>query len=176
MKQERLRLYTIDMKYIRNLAHSDNNVMSVSPQIGKSTRPFVGIIVICEEKQYCVPLSSPKPKHHKMNNDSDFSKIYDGEKLIGVLNFNCMIPVSQQVIRPLDFRIQPHDDAESKHYKKMVAKQLTFCQKNQDAIIRKANKLYDLIVNGKASIRLTQRCCDYKKLETVLAKYLESKE
>ena len=65
MKQERLRLYTIDMKYIRNLAHADNNVMSVSPQIGKSTRPFVGIIVICDEKQYCVPLSSPKSKHCK---------------------------------------------------------------------------------------------------------------
>ena len=86
MKQERLRLYTIDMKYIRNLSHADNNVMSVSPQIGKSTRPFVGIIVICDEKQYCVPLSSPKSKHYKMNNDTDFSKIFDGDKLIGFVN------------------------------------------------------------------------------------------
>ena len=164
------------MKYIRNLAHADNNVMSVSPQIGKSTRPFVGIIVICDEKQYCVPLSSPKSKHYKMNNDSNFSKIFDGDKLIGVLNFNCMIPVSFNVIRPLDLKIQPQDDAESKHYKKLVAKQLTFCQKNQEAIIRKANKLYDHIVNGKASIRLTQRCCDFKKLEAILLRYIESKD
>ena len=106
-----------------------------------------------------------------MNNDSDFSKIFDGDKLIGVLNFNCMIPVSFNVIRPLDLKIQPQDDAESKHYKKLVAKQLTFCQKNQEAIIRKANKLYDHIVNGKASIRLTQRCCDFKKLEAILLRY-----
>lgn len=175
MKQERLQLYNIDMKYIRNLAHADGNVMSVSPQIGKSTRPFVGIIVICEDKQYCIPLSSPKQKHHKMNNDSDFSKIYDGNKLIGVLNFNCMIPVCPQVVKPLDFKIHPHDDADSMHYKKLAAKQLTFCQKNQDAIIRKANKLYDHIINGKASIRLAQRCCNFKKLEALLASYLKPK-
>ncbi len=45
MKQPRLNLYLVDLKYIRNLSHVDDNVMSVSPQIGKSTRPFVGIIV-----------------------------------------------------------------------------------------------------------------------------------
>lgn len=171
MKQERLRIYTIDMKYIRNLAHADDNVMSVSPQIGKSTRPFVGIVVICEDKQYCIPLSSPKPKHQKMNNDIDFSKIFDGDKLIGVLNFNCMIPVNSQVIRPLDLKILTNDSAESKHYKKMVVKQLSICQKNQEAIIRKANKLYDHIISGKASLRLTQRCCDFRKLEEVLGKF-----
>lgn len=62
MKQPRLSLYWVDMKYIRNLHHSDNNVMSVSPQIKKETRPFIGVIVICDDKQYCVPLSSPKEK------------------------------------------------------------------------------------------------------------------
>lgn len=33
MKQERLNLYRIDMKYIRNLHNVDNRVSSVSPQI-----------------------------------------------------------------------------------------------------------------------------------------------
>ena len=75
MKQQRLSLYTIDLKYIRNLAKADDNVLSISPQVGKSTRPFIGIIVICDEKQYCVPLSSPKAKHKNMKNDVDFSKI-----------------------------------------------------------------------------------------------------
>ena len=51
------------MKYIRDLAKSDDNVMSVSPQIGKESRPFVGIVVICDKKPYCIPLTSPKPKH-----------------------------------------------------------------------------------------------------------------
>ena len=42
----RLRLYHMDMKYVRDLARVDNNVMSVSPQTSKSTRPFVGIVVV----------------------------------------------------------------------------------------------------------------------------------
>lgn len=33
MKQNRLNLYLIDMKYIRDLAKADDHVMSVSPQI-----------------------------------------------------------------------------------------------------------------------------------------------
>lgn len=60
------------MKYIRDLSRVDDNVMSVSPQEHKENRPFVEIIVILEEKQYCIPLTSPKPKHDKMKNDLDF--------------------------------------------------------------------------------------------------------
>lgn len=41
MKQLRLNLYLIDMKYIRNLAKADDNVMSVSPQIERESTPFV---------------------------------------------------------------------------------------------------------------------------------------
>lgn len=41
LEQKRLNLYLIDMKYIRNLAKADDHVMSVSPQAGKETRPFV---------------------------------------------------------------------------------------------------------------------------------------
>ena len=113
MKQQRLNLYLVDIKYIRDLARADDHVMSVSPQIGKSTRPFIGIIVICNDKQYCVPLSSPKPKHVTMKNDKDFTKIYDGERLIAVLNFNEMIPVNEGVICPLDMRPRPSDTKNS---------------------------------------------------------------
>lgn len=38
MKQERLNLYQIDMKYIWNLHRADDKVSSVSPQIGKLHR------------------------------------------------------------------------------------------------------------------------------------------
>ena len=53
----------MDMKYIRDLHKADDRVQSVSPQIHKSNRPFVGIIVICDEHKYCVPLDSAKEKH-----------------------------------------------------------------------------------------------------------------
>ena len=171
MDQQRLSLYLVDMKYIRNLSHADDHVMSVSPQIGKSNRPFIGIIVICGDKQYCVPLSSPKDKHKSMKNDVDFMKIYDGDKLIAVLNFSEMIPVRSDVIQPLNLRPDKHDDEKTKHYKKMTSKQLSFCQKNQDAIVRKANKLYTLVISGKGSYDLRKRCCDYSRLDSVLSRY-----
>lgn len=171
MKQTRLNLYLVDMKYIRNLSHADDHVMSVSPQIGKSNRPFVGIIVICGEKQYCIPLSSPKEKHKSMKNAIDFMKIYDDDKLIGVLNINAMIPVNQDVIFPLITRPSQNDSPADTHYKKMAKKQLAFCQKNHDSIVNRANRLYEMITSGKAGGLLAHRCCDFKKLEHILAQY-----
>ena len=62
MIQALLDVYRIDMKYIRDLHNIDDRVLSISPQIGKDERPFLGIIVICNEQKYCVPLSKPKKK------------------------------------------------------------------------------------------------------------------
>ena len=58
-------LYKVDMKYIRNLHNADDKILSVSPQTGKDTRVFIGIIIICGVHKYCIPLSSPKEKHKK---------------------------------------------------------------------------------------------------------------
>ena len=93
MHRKKLALYYMDMKYVRDLHKIDDRVQSVSPQIHKSNRPFVGVVVICENQQYCIPLDSPKEKHLNKKNDVDFSRIFDGDKLIGVLNFNNMIIV-----------------------------------------------------------------------------------
>ncbi len=41
-----IKLYYIDKKYVRSLHNVDDNVPSVSPQIGKENRPFVGIYCI----------------------------------------------------------------------------------------------------------------------------------
>ena len=171
MEQKRLNLYLIDMKYIRNLVKIEDKVMSVSPQIGKGTRPFVGIVIICGIQKYCIPLSSPKPKHKSMKNDVDFMKILDGEKLIGVLNFNNMIPVDESCIIPLDLRITERDDAATKKYKKMAAKQLNWCQHNQESIVKKANKLYMMVQSEKVRKIKKRRCCDFKKLEIILQKW-----
>ena len=52
MKQERLNLYRIDMKYIRNLHNIDDRVSSVSPQIGKQHRIYGGTVAVCNEHKY----------------------------------------------------------------------------------------------------------------------------
>ena len=173
MKQQKLKLYSIDMKYVRDLHNVDDRVQSVSPQIHKSNRPFVGVVVVCEDHLYCIPLDHPKEKHITMKNDVDFTRIFDGEKLIGVMNFNNMIPVNESVIRTLDVKPGKHDNGEERAYKILCAKELDWIQKNQDAIIKKANKLYDMIVSGTANHGLARRCLDFKKLERVLSRRME---
>ena len=53
----------------------------------------VGVLFKIDSKEYFAPLSSPKPKHLKMKNYVDFFKIDNG--LLGVINFNNMIPVNK---------------------------------------------------------------------------------
>ena len=170
MQQDKLKLYTMDMKYVRDLHNADDRVQSVSPQIHKSNRPFVGVVVVCDKHKYCIPLDHPKDKHYSMKNDVDFTRIFDGEKLIGVLNFNNMIPVEDSLIRLLDVRPGIKDTDAEKAYKNLCAKELDWVQKNQDAIIKKANKLYRMIVSDIANRGLKKRCLDFKKLEAVLEK------
>ena len=172
MKNARLNLYHIDMKYIRDLAKVDDKVMSVSPQAGKENRPFVGVVVICGNKEYCIPLTSPKPKHEHMKNDKDFSKILDKNgNLIGAINFNSMIPINEDVITRIDMRINKNDNPKDKAYKNLLNDQLDWCNKNKDSIINKANKLYHIVTETPDKMRnLTRRCCDFKRLEDILKK------
>ena len=168
---KRLNFYTMDMKYVRDLAKVDDRVMSISPQLGKQARPFVGVVVVLENKRYCIPLSSPKPKHVHMKNSLDFSRIFDRHgKLIGVLNFNNMIPVNDRVIRKVDMRLRPNDNASTRHYKSLLNDQLDWCNEHADAIVRKANRLYVLVTEHPERSRgLMRRCCDFPRLESVLS-------
>ena len=173
MKQEQLSLYTVNMKLIRNMHNmGDDRVFSVSPQVGKDSRPFVGIIVILNKRQYCVPLSSPKEKHESMKNGPDFHRILDSDgKLIGVLDFNNMIPVREDTVRKIEIRINSYDSPAVMHYTELMSDQLTYCRQHQDLIIRKAEKLYRLVNVKKISGPMKRRCLNWEKLEKVLDRF-----
>ena len=173
MEQRRLNLYIVNMKYIRNLHNQgDDRVFSVSPQVGKDRRPFVGIVVICGERQYCIPLSSPKEKHKNMKNGVDFHRVLDADgKLIGVLDFNNMIPVREDLLREVDLKIYLKDSQEMKHYKNLMIDQLNFCRQNQDILVRKAEKLYKMVGRRSGSGQLKRRCLKWSKLEQILERF-----
>ena len=144
----------------------------MSPQVGKDSRPFVGIVVICEEKQYCIPLSSPKEKHKTMKNGVDFHRILDTDgKLIGVLDFNNMIPVRDDVLMEVDLKVHPKDSQEMKRYKNLMIDQLSFCRQNQDILVKKAEKLYKMVGRKNGSGPLKRRCLKWSKLEQILERF-----
>ena len=176
MGNNQLSLYTINMKYVRDLHNADDKVQSVSPQIHKSNRPFVGVVMIVENKQYCIPLDSPKQKHQTMKNDIDFSKIIVEGKLLGVLNINNMVPVDKDLITKIDLRPNQSDGQKEVFYKNLCRKELDWIQKHAAQITAKANRLYGIITSGKATKKLSDRCLDFEKLEAVLLKWRDKQK
>ena len=179
---DQLKLYQIDMKYVRNLHNADDRVESVSPQIGKANRIFIGIVVTHDARKYCIPLSHPKDKHKKMANNSELQKIEVEDKLIGVLNFNLMIPVTEAQLIPVDLKVHSNDTPEIKAWKRLCIKELKWCRKkdNETVIRDKARNLYhlctmdELLPDGKPKVfKGKKRCVDFKKLEKVCDKYNE---
>ena len=101
------KLYKVDMKYIRNLHNIDDKVLSI-------------------------PLSSPKKKHMKMKNSMDFSKIEVNGNLLGVLNFNLMIPIEEEQLQLVDTTVFKRDRENIRYYKRLCEQELEWCQKNSD--------------------------------------------
>ena len=52
---------SVKSKWIKmiDLLEKDDRVQSVLPQIHKSNRPFVGVVIVCQEHKYCIPLGHP---------------------------------------------------------------------------------------------------------------------
>lgn len=69
MEQERLNLYFMSMKYIRDLHKVDDRVQSVSPQIHKSNRPFVGIVVMLVPGDFDHSVTGEKSQKVTREND-----------------------------------------------------------------------------------------------------------
>ena len=174
---KKLNFYYLDLKFIRNLTRVDDNVMSISPQRGKENRPFVGIIVLVNGRNYCIPLTSPKYKFMNMKSQVDFIKIFDESKidengtfkLIGVLNINNMIPVDDSVIRIIDLTIHNDDSKDIKNHKELMQKQLKWCREHTETIINRANKVYNKVVNEPDKNKnLVRRSSKFLELEKVI--------
>lgn len=172
MIQLPLDIFRIDMKYIRNLHNIDDRVLSVSPQIGKDERPFLGVIIICNKQKYCVPLSKPKKKHIRMRDKIDFKKIVYNGTLIGVLNFNLMIPVEEAQIQRIDIKVHKHDNADTRKKKQLLMKELEWCNEHSRDLINTANVLYKKC-NSNDKFSAKKQCLDFKRMELECSRYNE---
>ena len=132
----------------------------------KSKRPFIGIVLKVHKLNYFAPLSSPKEKHKKMKNTIDFIKINDGRD--GVINLNNMMPIPENELYEINIKEEIRKD---KKYGLILKYQLLWCNKNKESINKNAEKLYYLITNNKANLKLKKRCCDFKQLEKSLEQF-----
>ena len=109
--------------------------------------------------------------HKKMSSRADFDKIIDKHgKILGVLNYNLMIPVEDQQLIKVNLKATKMDSIGDRHYKQLCIDELNWCRKNADIIINKANCLYKLCT-GESNYKGKDRCLDFKRLEIECERY-----
>ena len=94
----------------------------------------------------------------------DFSKIEVDGKLLGVLNFNLMIPIEKAKLQPIDLIVRKRDRSEIIRYKELCQKELEWCHQHSEVICNKANVLYKAYMSGD-TFSSRDRCLDFPKME-----------
>ena len=162
----RLQLVRLDTDYCNYLREYDNKVPYNYKE--KELRPFVGVLFRIDNLMYFAPLSSPKPKHLKLKTKLDFLKIDNGK--LGAINFNNMLPVTQNNIIKLDLDKECLTKSEEK-YTKLLKEQIYWLNRNDDKLYGRSKKLYDKYINGTLDPNTAKRCCNFKLLEEKCKEY-----
>ena len=68
-----MNLYKVDLEYYNFLHYYEPKIPYVKNE--KQNRPFIGIVLDVNGKNYFAPLTSPKPKHITLKDMQDFLKI-----------------------------------------------------------------------------------------------------
>ena len=137
--------------------HSIDNRVSVK----YNNRPFIGIITMLNGISYVLPLTSQTTQERQKAGRrkrsamiTTFVKDRRGVEIANILHNN-MIPVPEGLYTELEI------DAASDTYE---ANEIRYIRKNKDAIIKKAQTVYESRTK-KCTPFLEQFCCDFENLE-----------
>ena len=157
-----LRLYKIDIKYIKYLYSFDNRVQYNPNKEDEYTskRPYLGVVLKIERYSYFVPLEHPRQSHKTMKNNIFIFKIHGGK--YGILGFNNMIPVKKEQLIKFDI------NNEKEGYKQILISQYHFCNKHIKEIEKKAFETYNRSIKNHF---LKKVCCNFKLLEKKSEEY-----
>lgn len=168
-----LKLYKVLPKYIDALRDEtnggDTTIYSVE---GKESRPFVGIVAVINGYSYFIPLTSYKTRFHYLTNkEPDFMPIYRKGKMVAALEFNKMIPVPLNQIRPLDMKLRMHDSEGRKKAKELRIYEEKWCNNHSKEIESKALVLYKMYVDKDRSYKNIKYCIDFPQIEELCSEY-----
>ena len=157
-----LKLYFIDEKYINYLRMFDDKVYYNK----NTTRPYVGVVYIFNNHNYFAPLSSPKPKHLKMNSNAiDIFKINDGRQ--GIVNINNMIPTPKECLtEAIPNTLNPI-------YRNLLITQTAFLNSNKKSLLNKVKQFQNRYNKNLLPKNILDRCCDYRLLESKCLEYIK---
>ena len=99
-----------------------------------------------------------------MRDKIDFKKIIHNGSLIGVLNFNLMIPVENAQIQRIDTKIRKHDNMDTRRKKELLVKELEWCNEHIRDLANTANVLYQKYITGE-NFAARKQYLDFRKME-----------
>ena len=160
-----MNLYNIKDQYIRYLREIDGKVCDNKD----GTRPYAGIVLKIDEANYYIPLSSPKLKHLRMKDTRDFMKIDNGK--LGALNFNNMIPVTDNCVRRIKL-----ESIKDRNYRSLLQRQFRYINYEHRKIQKTAVELRKLYSQEESKLsghdrEVINRCCNFPLLEEKYKEY-----
>lgn len=173
----KLKWYVVDNQYVGYLKSFDDKVENIN--YNERLKPYIGIVITINKIDYYVPITSVKEKHYKMNEDMDFIKIMENDRILGVLNLNNMIPIDKANVKLLDYKeIDKYrnfkNDKEKSLYISLLSFELDLINDKIDKIKSNAVKLYNE-KSSRPNSKISKRCCDFKLLEEKCKEYEKNK-
>lgn len=166
-----IKFVRVDPNYVSALSKVDARVQSNAVELGKQTKPYLGVLFTLKNPaiEYFVPLSSPKKKHITMANGSDFHKVIDKDgRLRAVLNFNNMIPTASSLYTNVEISADVN--------KYVLQPEYVFCRDNEELLKKKAKKLYSRFMKGSLTNAEKARTCDFTLLEKTMQNYVSNSD
>ena len=166
MEDKKFALCHVDAQYLRFLRSSDSRISQ------KNNRPFLAFAVYINEQHYAIPITSQTFRLNKdgiedktlRRNPLSTDEIKVGNNYYGAILHNNMIPIHESLIQIIDI------DNESAIEQSRLLPKVQFIRKHFDDIVKKSNKVYDIVTKEKRPF-FVKFCCDFEKLEKQLKEY-----
>lgn len=164
--------YTVEDHYMNYLRNHESRIPRTDYGVNKF-KPFFGELFEVGDLIFITQVSHPQSRHWKIRENVDFAKLYDGKRLIAVVNLNYMFPVHKNRLIKVtyknieNFRLFKTDDEKSNYITLLKKEKKQIITKN---INKKAFKLYKHKYDYPLD-KISKRCIDFKNLEQICKEY-----
>lgn len=157
-----IKIYEVDASYVDYLSQFAPHLFHNKKAGQQNSRKYIGVLITVNSMNYFAPLSSFKPKHHRMQESVDFLKIKD----YAVININNMFPVPDGLFSNVDFSKE-----RNLKYKQLLQAEYRVIKNRQDLIQKNARIVYERKTDPNDHSSLVKRCNDFQLLEEKAALY-----
>ena len=169
--------YTINNTFLSYLRDIEKRIPYTNYGVGK-LKPFFGSLFEVGDLVYLTQVSHPKTKHNAMKENIDFLKLFDGQKLIAVVNLNYIFPVHKSKLIHVEYKnignfVSFANDYLKGNYITLLKREMK--EIHLKDIASQALSLYKFKYEFPNNM-VSKRCFDFKLLEEKCLEYIEQEE